>query len=199
MTYPANTCAVLAATLIVIFNMFSAGCGNPTGIDEKAVRHHAAATPDSKIVEQLTQTAEIGDYQLLLPMDFTPVDAHDADPAGVTSQMWHRKAPPGHQPAILVITVESDEKVVRDFSAGFAQNAGLTIHPGNELVTVEVGGITFTRAGWTGTRKVGGPVSGFFYAGVDATRLITIVGTRSNFNADDLKLLEAAIATLKRR
>jgi hypothetical protein len=110
-----------------------------------------------------------------------------------------------------VITVESDEKVVRDFSrgntkrwlagfsAGFAQNAGLTIHPGNELVTVEVGGITFTRAGWTGTRKVGGPVSGFFYAGVDATRLITIVGTRSNFNADDLKLLEAAIATLKRR
>src|SRR5215217_5824193 len=72
---------VLNVAWLAVIVMYAAGCGNSPS--EKVNANQPAWTPEPDSVAQLKQVGEVGDYQLSLPLDFTPVEAPGNGPGNM--------------------------------------------------------------------------------------------------------------------
>jgi hypothetical protein len=196
--------AVLAAAIPC-----AAGCrGSPS---EEAKQDQSVWTPDPKVLSQLKQTGEVGDYRLLLPADFAAADAPGVARVDTKSRAWKGKAGAGQLPALLLVDIKSDEEMVNkgkkdmrqvlvDFSAGVTDASGIQITKREKTETGTLDGLQFSRFRWSGSKADQTAVHGYAYGAIDNRHRIIIIAMNFGPNAEtENKVLESVIATFKKR
>lgn len=182
-----------------------------TGCSNSAKPDGSAWTPDPKLVDQLKRTGEIGAYGLSLPHEFTALEVPRGLPGNMKMASWKGPARPDAAPGSLIVALLPDDKAVAEASKNMRQflvnfSAGVTDSGGTKIVTRgptesgTLGGIGFSRFGWSGSGPGGSAAQGFAYGAIDNGQVIAFVV--QNFGASaatENKLLEAALATFKKR
>jgi hypothetical protein len=208
MTVRKNTAPLFRMTFLAAAVMYAAGCGNSSSRDTKS--EESVWTPDPRLVSQLKQTGEVGDYRLSLPPEFTAVEVPRRLPGNMKMATWKGKARAGEALASLSVALVSDERAANEarnmrqflvnYSAGVTETVGIKISRREVTETGELGGIGFSRFRWSGTTPDGTAVRGLVYGAIDKGQVIAIIAMNFGASAEtENKLMEAAIATFKRR
>lgn len=170
-------------------------------------------TPDPALVSLLKVPGDAAGYRLNLPADYEPIDTPAPPiPGGkIKIVSWRSKITKiGDVPALVAVTVFNDPQALKEatanmqqmlvsFATGVTTTAGIKVAAREKPETGVLDGITFTRFRWSGTKDANA-ARGTVYGGIDNGRVITIALVSFGVKAEsESKLLESAIATLKRQ
>jgi len=208
MTTRNNTAVSFRMALLAAAVICAAGCSSSPG--GKGTSEESAWTPDPQLVDQLKQAVEAGDFRLSLPLKFTAIDVPRGLPAGMKMSAWKGEGKAGEAPPTLSVSAFSDGKVVKEaanmrqflvnYSAGVTESTGIKISRREATESGQLGGIGFSRFKWSGTAANGTDARGVVYGAIDNGRVIAIIAMCFGTSAETQnKLMEAAIATFKRR
>lgn len=213
----------LAASVWSGLAVLLVGCGKPDSPAPVPVQQNASQPPvkppsayiwepNPTWLPQMTQTGDLGKYQVSLMKDFTPMEVPPKLPDNIKIYIWKGVPEEGQAPPLVTFTVFSDNKQILNeakqgmrkmlvnVTAGMTDTAGIMgARPGG-LETGSIGGIDFSRAKWSGQTKDNVKVEGISYAAIDGSNVITIIAMSNGKDAEKSnRVLETTIATLKRK
>lgn len=168
--------------------------------------------PNPTWLPQMTQTGDMGRYQVSLMSNFTPVEIKRKLPDTMKIYSWRGTGDEGQLFPVLTFTIWSDDKqmlaeakknlrkMLVNYTAGTTNSAGIMGAALGGLDTGSLGGIDFSRSKWSGQTKDRVQVDGITYGAIDGSNVIAIIAMSFGKDADNSNhLLESTIATLKRK